>query len=77
MLNRLIKYVINIGDLTLKRHRFVLFRDNMTKFDIPGCHLTVDSRDGRFGSKVGQIGLDLKLDKSGTFSDQISVHLAH
>ena len=31
-------------------------------------------RDGRFGSKVGQIGL--KWDKSGTFSDQISVHLA-
>ena len=31
-------------------------------------------RDGRFGSKVGQIGP--KWDKSGTFSDQISVHLA-
>ena len=31
-------------------------------------------REGRFGSKVGQIGP--KWDKSGTFSDQISVHLA-
>ena len=30
-----------------------------------------DPRDGRFGSKVGQIGL--KLNKFGTFSDQISV----
>ena len=30
--------------------------------------------DGRFGSKVGQIGP--KWDKSGAFSDQISVHLA-
>ena len=33
---------------------------------------TGDSRDGRFGSKVGQIGS--KWDKSGAFSDQISVH---
>ena len=32
------------------------------------------TRDDRFGSKVGQI--DPKLDKSGAFSDQISVHLA-
>ena len=31
-------------------------------------------RDGRLGSKVGQIGP--KWDKSGAFSDQISVHLA-
>ena len=31
-------------------------------------------RDGRFGSNVGQIGP--KSDKSGSFSDQISVHLA-
>ena len=31
-------------------------------------------RDRRFGSKVGQIGP--KWDKSGTFSDQISVQLA-
>ena len=30
--------------------------------------------DIMFGSKVGQIGP--KWDKSGTFSDQISVHLA-
>ena len=29
----------------------------------------------RFGSRVGQIGS--KLDKSGTLSDQISVHLTH
>ena len=35
----------------------------------------VSDRDGRFGSKVGQIGP--KSDKSGAFSDQISVHLAH
>ena len=33
------------------------------------------TRDGRFGSKVGQ--KSPKWDKSGTFSDQISVHLAH
>ena len=33
-----------------------------------------NTRDGRFGSKVGQIGP--KWDKSGAFSDQISVHLA-
>ena len=32
------------------------------------------TRDGRFGSKVGQIGP--KWDKFGAFSDQISVHLA-
>ena len=31
-------------------------------------------RDGRFGSKLGQIRS--KWDKTGTFSDQISVHLA-
>ena len=31
-------------------------------------------KDRRFGSKVGQIGP--KWDKSGAFSDQISVHLA-
>ena len=37
------------------------------------CEL-VDGRDGRFSSKVGQIGP--KWDKSGAFSDQISVHLA-
>ena len=34
----------------------------------------VDNRDGRFGSKVGQ--MCPKWDKSGAFSDQISVHLA-
>ena len=34
----------------------------------------VRTRDGRFGSKVGQIGPI--WDKSGAFSDQISVHLA-
>ena len=40
-------------------------------------HVTVRPptvRDARFGSKVGQIGP--KWDKSGAFSDQISVHLA-
>ena len=37
-----------------------------------GCE--VNTMDGRFGSKVGQIGP--KWDKSGAFSDQISVHLA-
>ena len=31
------------------------------------------TRDGRFGSKMGQIGP--KWDKSGAISDQISVHL--
>ena len=34
----------------------------------------VKTRDGRFCSKVGQFGP--KWDKSGAFSDQISVHLA-
>ena len=39
------------------------------------CHaLDLSIRDGRFSSKVGQIGP--KWDKSGDFSDQISVHLA-
>ena len=36
--------------------------------------IPVHDRDGRFGSKEGQIGP--KWDKSGAFSDQISVHLA-
>ena len=36
--------------------------------------LCSQGRDGRFGSKVGQIGP--KWNKSGAFSDQISVHLA-
>ena len=40
---------------------------------IPSASLP-SSRDGWFGSKVGQIGT--KWDKSGTFSCQISVHLA-
>ena len=35
----------------------------------------VRGRDGRFGSKVGQIGP--KWDKFGASSDQISMHLAH
>ena len=34
----------------------------------------MEPRDDRFGSKVDQIGP--KWDKSGAFSDQISVHLA-
>ena len=37
-------------------------------------HITLAGRDGRFGFKVGQIGP--KWDKSGAFSDEISVHLA-
>ena len=37
--------------------------------------LSPHTRDGRFGSKV--VRLDPKLDKSGTFSVQISEHLAH
>ena len=36
----------------------------------PHCGVTIG--DVRFGPKVGQISH--KLDKSGTFSDQISVH---
>ena len=32
--------------------------------------VSTENRDGRFGSKVGQIGS--KWDKSGAFSDQIS-----
>ena len=39
-----------------------------------GLKAGVSSRDDRFGSKVGQIGP--KWDKSGAFSDQISMHLA-
>ena len=37
------------------------------------CSL-VETRDGRFGYKVSQIGP--KWDKFGAFSDQLSVHLA-
>ena len=43
----------------------------------PVCHvisIKMTTRDGRFGSKVGQIGP--KWDKSGAFSDQIFAHLA-
>ena len=36
--------------------------------------LSLHPRDGRFSSKVGQIGH--KWDKSGAFSHEISVHLA-
>ena len=45
-------------------------RQNLSHFDV---HMTALGRDGRFGSKVSQIGH--KWDKSGAFSDQISVHL--
>ena len=38
------------------------------------CKCPCSCRDGRFGYKVGQIGT--KWDKSGSFSDQISEHLA-
>ena len=37
-------------------------------------NVSISVRDGRFGSKVGQIGP--KWDKSGTFSDQTSVHFS-
>ena len=40
---------------------------------VVGRTLTLTVKDGRFGSKVGQVGP--KWDKSGAFSDQISVHL--
>ena len=51
------------------------FGSNLTP--LSPCVPSIDAyiRDGRFGSKVGQIGP--KWDKSWTFSDQISVHLAH
>ena len=42
----------------------------LTQFPVNLCNV---SRVGRFGSKVGHIGA--KWDKSGAFSDQISVHL--
>ena len=42
----------------------------MPNFDTPDLYI----RDGKFGSKVGQIGP--KCDKSMAFSVQISVHLA-
>ena len=56
--------------LIFKSSRCVPFRANS---DIPDFYV-VSASDGRFGSKVGQIGP--KWDKSGAFSDQISVHLA-
>ena len=49
---------------------------NMTKLGQTLISVTkgIPTMDGRFGYKVGQIGP--KWDKSGAFSDQISVHLA-
>ena len=54
-------------------------RESKTRDDVSQCggcrqSIRVSFWDGRFGSKVGQIGP--KRDKSGAFSDQISVHLA-
>ena len=46
----------------------------LTTAAVPGQMTSGQSRDGRIGSKVGQIGR--KWDKSGAFSYQISVHLA-
>ena len=45
-----------------------------TQYDRHRPNSDKPDRDGRFGPKVGQIGP--KWDKSGAFSDQISVHLA-
>ena len=58
-----------------RRHKTVLF----TTFDDLSKTQQKENgwagiRDGRFGSKVGQIGP--KWAKSGAFSNQISVHLA-
>ena len=57
-------------------HRKVIFKNPRlgSTSDIPARKQHNNTRDGRFGSKVGQIGP--KWDKSGAFSDQISVHLA-
>ena len=59
----------------------IIYTDQLNKHDMKGqCGhhdiiiYTTQHRDARFGFKVGQI--DPKRDKSGTFSDQISVHLA-
>ena len=52
----------------------IYIHDKMTRFQVCQTLTTPGDRDGRFVSKVGQIGP--KWDKSGAFSDQISVHLA-
>ena len=54
------------------RHSYSAGIQPVTSRDISVSRITI--MNGRFGSKVGQIGP--KWDKSGTFSDQISVHLA-
>ena len=51
-----------------------LMTSGLRKFYLVSQDLLTQVRDGRFCSKVGQIGP--KWDKSGAFSDQISVHLA-
>ena len=57
--------------------KLVVFVWNFSPLD-RGSHKSAQwaryTRDGRFGSKLGQIGP--KWDKSGSFSDQISVYLA-
>ena len=56
-------------DIHWKRWRW-----NWLTYGLNGREMAAQSTDGMFGFKVGQIGP--KLGKSGTFSDQISVHLA-
>ena len=72
-MSQLIIFVITCGeraDLKANNNRDIEVSNNP---DISGPTLLY-SRDGRFGTKVGQIGP--KWDKSGAFSDQVSVHLA-
>ena len=49
------------------RHGTIIYKQSSMSLNLSVC-----ARDGRFGSKVGQIGP--RGDRSGTFSDQISVH---
>ena len=72
---------IRIWCQTTKVHSYYMYNDHKQHGFIVGTweikqstQSTLSHRDGRFGSKVGQIGP--KWDKSGAFSDQISVHLA-
>ena len=61
---------------TLHLTNLVKFRQNWRFYDVQKCSQNCGQwhRNARFGSKVGQIGH--KWNKSGTFSDYISVHLA-
>ena len=47
---------------------------SIDQINLPSLGKVNQSRDGRFVSKVDQIGP--KWDESGAFSDQMSVHLA-